>query len=185
MKHSISPEEKAFEKESKYNKNRTSYFDSKCNYVYVVNEKKREIIPYSDELREVFEFLDESDHEMDLQERRERENRVADVKPIDDKDTKASNAIERAADKNPIEMLFSDGVEENDDLKVKFKEWIETLSDSQQDLIYKHFGMRMTFEEIRLEEEKNGKRVTKQAIHNRWKKLQEKIKKEFGCYFPD
>jgi len=185
MKHSISSEETAFEKESKYNKNRTSYFDSDYNYVYVVNENKREIIPYSDEFREVFEFLDESDHEMDLQERRERENRVADIKPIDDKDTRAANAIERAADENPFEMLFSDSVEDKDDLKVKFEEWIEALSDSQQDLIYKRFGMRMTFEEIRLEEEKNGKHVTKQAIHNRWKKIQEKIKKKFGCHFPD
>jgi len=175
---------KHFDRKSKYNKERSSYLDSSFNYVYE-HDGKREIIPYRDELRELFEYLDESDHEMDLQDRRERENRILEIMTTEDKNTSALKIVERVVDEYCTEISSSESEESADDFKLEFEEWITTLPDSQQDLIYKHFGMGMSFEEIRLEEERNGKYVTKQAIHNRWKKIQEKIKKKFGCYFPN
>ncbi len=173
-----------FKRKSNYNKERNSYLDSSSCYVYE-HDGKREVIPFSDDLLEIFEFLDESDHEMDLQERRERENRIGEKVQLEGNDIQSTKIIERIADESFEETHVNSKDTTKNDFTLEFEKWIKTLPDSQQDLIYKHFGMGMTFEEIRIEEESNGKHVTKQAIHNRWKKIQEKIKKKFGCHFPD
>jgi len=56
----------------------------------------------------------------------------------------------------------------------------DRLTPEQQNLIYDHLGMHKTFEEIGNEGGADGKPVSKQAVHNRMKKIINKGRKEFG-----
>ena len=63
--------------------------------------------------------------------------------------------------------------------------FIETLTPAQQDLLYAHLGERKFLEDIRREEEAaTGKKITKQAMHNRWNKIITKACKYFGVEKP-
>lgn len=51
--------------------------------------------------------------------------------------------------------------------------------------MYAHFGERKFLEDIRREEEAaTGKKITKQAMHNRWNKIIAKACKYFGVEKP-
>ena len=76
--------------------------------------------------------------------------------------------------------MFDDDAPEHSDIE-KVLAFIETLTPAQQDLLYAHLGERKFLEDIRREEEAaTGKRITKQAMHNRWNKIIAKACKYFG-----
>ena len=59
------------------------------------------------------------------------------------------------------------------------------LTPAQRDLIYDHLGACRQLEEIRREEEeRTGKRITQQAMHNRWNKIIARLCKEMGVPKP-
>lgn len=59
------------------------------------------------------------------------------------------------------------------------------LTPAQRDLIYNHLGACRQLEEIRREEEeRTGKRITQQAMNNRWNKIIARLCKEMGVPKP-
>ncbi len=59
------------------------------------------------------------------------------------------------------------------------------LTPAQRDLIYDHLGACRQLEEIRREEEeRTGKRITEQAMNNRWNKIIARLCKEMGVPKP-
>lgn len=62
---------------------------------------------------------------------------------------------------------------------------MDKLTPAQRDLIYDHLGACRQLEEIRRdEEERTGKRITQQAMHNRWDKIITRLCKEMGAPKP-
>ena len=62
---------------------------------------------------------------------------------------------------------------------------MDKLTPAQRDLIYNHLGACRQLEEIRREEEvKTGRRITQQAMHNRWDKIITRLCKEMGAPKP-
>ena len=63
--------------------------------------------------------------------------------------------------------------------------FIDTLEPQQVDLLYAHLGERKYLEDIRREmEEETGKKVTQQALSNRWNKIVAKGCRYFGVEKP-
>ena len=179
-----------FTRKSKYNKERTSYLDKSFNYVYEYTEyrpdgtrvEKKEIIPYSEDLCEVFKVLDESDHDMDLAQRYEDEHRAKDI-INDNGDEDYISPLELIVASLDVESNLLDENESLRKLIVEVAYWMESLPEKQKELIYDHLILGKTFDEIRLEETEKGVVVTKQAIFNRWKKILSKGKKKFEKHF--
>ena len=67
----------------------------------------------------------------------------------------------------------------------KLLELMAGLTEAQRDLIYDHMGARKQFTQIAAEEsERKGKKVTRQAISNRWDRILTKLCKGFGVSKP-
>ena len=134
-------------------------------------------------------FLDESDHDMDLQDRYESEQRdpLFDTKvstyKADPDNEDAVDPWDELADKssNPENILFSEPEQEN--LQVAQVRHIinEDCTEAQQELFYSHFGEGTQLEKIRqTEAEQTGKLPTAQAMTNRKNKIIDKVAKSFG-----
>lgn len=81
-------------------------------------------------------------------------------------------------------QMFDDEASPHPDIE-KVLAFIETLTPAQQDLLYAHLGEKKFLEDIRREEEAaTGKKITKQAMHNRWNKIITKACKYFGVEKP-
>ncbi len=174
-----------FERKSKVNTNSDNYLDANGNYVYTRmvhrpnGQWEREVIdvvPLTAENMECIIVLEENDHDVDLAERYDAEN--ADY---------GFHAHKYADEGDPFDRLavqiFDDDPEHPDMEKVLA--FIETLTPVQKDLLYAHLGERKFLEDIRREEEATtGKKITKQAMHNRWNKIIVKACKYFGVEKP-
>lgn len=158
-----------FERKSRVNTSRDNYLDDHGNYVYTrmvcqPNGKwEREVIdvvPLTAENMECIIVLEENDHNVDLAERYDAEN--ADYDFLAQKDANEGDPFDCIAD-----QMFDNNAPEHPDME-KVLAFIETLTPAQQNLLYAHLGERKFLEDIRREEEaKTGKKITKQAMHNR------------------
>jgi len=191
--------ETPFERKSKFNPNRTSYFDKDFNYVYEYQEAmpdgsyatKRYVIPYSEENKEIFIMLDKDDHDTDLGDRYDDENAdytfqnkqtALDTEDEDFRDDPIDCIADKSAD--TFSLLFQEEAP-TDPRIAEITEWIHSLPESQINLIYEHLGAMKFLEDIRREEELcTAKAITKQAMHNRWNKIIAKACKHFGVDKP-
>ena len=134
-------------------------------------------------------FLDESDHDMDLNDRYQDELRdhLFDTKAasykadLDNKD--AVDPWDELADKrsNPENILFSEPESEYPQVAQVRRVIDGECTEAQQDLFYSHFGEGTQLEEIRQTEvEHTGKLPTAQAMTNRKNKIIDKVAKSFG-----
>jgi len=196
-----------FDHKSHYNDDRDSYIDKNGNYVYTqwvkvgktYERRVVDIIPLTEENRDIIILLDGSDHDMDLQDRYAAENadygmenrkqRQADGSQTDgdDDQTFDSDPMESIADPRADVMttLFPDGTPGNP-LVTQVEEFIEThLKPAQQDMIYGHLGEGKYLEDLRREEnERTGKEVKKAAYHDRWDRIIQKGCRYFGVEKP-
>lgn len=134
-------------------------------------------------------FLDESDHDMDLNDRYADEwrNDVFDAKvtnydanPYDGDGTNPWNTI---ADKggSPEDVLFAEPVPENPQVALVRQVIEEKCTEPQQNFFHEHFGMKKQMEEIRQEEAvRTGKLPSQVAMTNRKNKILDKIAKILG-----
>ena len=196
-----------FDHKSHYNDDRDSYIDKNGNYVYTqwvkvgksYERRVVDIIPLTEENRDIIILLDGSDHDMDLQDRYAAENadygmenrkqRQADGSQTDgdDDQTFDSDPMESIADPRAdvMKTLFPDGTPGNP-LVTQAEEFIETqLKPAQQDMIYGHLGEGKYLEDLRREEnERTGKEVKKAAYHDRWDRIIQKGCRYFGVEKP-
>ena len=196
-----------FDHKSHYNDDRDSYIDKNGTYVYTqwvkvgksYERRVVDIIPLTEENRDIIILLDGSDHDMDLQDRYAAENadygmenrkqRQADGSQTDgdDDQTFDSDPMESIADPQAdvMKTLFSDDTQGNP-LVMQVEEFIEThLKPAQQDMIYGHLGEGKYLEDLRREEnERTGKEVKKAAYHDRWDRIIQKGCRYFGVEKP-
>ena len=134
-------------------------------------------------------FLDESDHDMDLQDRYESEQRdpLFDTKvssyKADPDNEDAVDPWDTLADKSgsPEDILFSEPEQENPQVAQVRRIINEDCTEAQQELFYSHFGEGTQLEEIRQTEvEQTSKLPTAQAMTNRKNKIIDKVAKSFG-----
>ena len=196
-----------FDHKSHYNDDRDSYIDKNGNYVYTqwvkvgksYERRVVDIIPLTEENRDIIILLDGSDHDMDLQDRYAAENadygmenrkqRQADGSQTDgdDDQTFDSDPMESIADPRAdvMKTLFPDDTPGNP-LVTQAEDFIETqLKPAQQDMIYGHLGEGKYLEDLRREEnERTGKEVKKAAYHDRWDRIIQKGCRYFGVEKP-
>ncbi len=189
-----------FERKSHFNNNRDSYVDDQGNYVYTQWVKRangkweREVvatIPFTDETRDIIIYLDADDHDFDLDERYEEENadygfrnKCQKVKKQDDDMEFDVDPIEEIPD--PTSLTSDEESVPEDPMITEIAEFIRTeLTEEQQSLLFGHLGEGKFLEDIRREEEAaTGKKVSKQAVHNRWNRIVNKGCKHFGVDKP-
>lgn len=188
--------EETKKRKSNYNPNRTCYltadgkyycyehwdYDAKC----VVTQK---LEVGKDLSLELTLYLDQSDHDMDLQDRYEGELRdpLFDAKvgsyKSDPDDEDAIDPWDMLADKSssPEDILFAESETENPQVAQVRKVIDENCTESQQNFFFEHFGMGKQLEEMRqAEAEETGKLPTAQAYTNRKNKIVDKAAKALG-----
>jgi len=186
-------------RKSRYNPNRNSYMTKDGRYAYITwdEENKCNITHYVEVgkdgvTEEILVFLDEDDHDSDLQERYIDEN--ADYgfqnKQLDyhknQEDENLTDPINEIEDKhaNPFDLLFPKDEALNEQL-LQLISAMDKLTEAQRNLIYEHFGARKTLEEIRQAEiDSTGKDVSQQAFSNRLKRIITQLCKEFDVPAP-
>lgn len=134
-------------------------------------------------------FLDETDHDMDLNDRYQGElgDPLFDAKvnsyKADPDNEDAIDPWEVIADKSgsPEDILFSEPESENPQVAKVRRIIDEECTEAQQDLFYRHFGEGVQLEELRQTEAKQtGKLPSAQAMTNRKNKIIDKVAKSFG-----
>lgn len=195
-----------FDRRSQFNDNRDSYLDENGNYVYTRWVKRdngkwereiENIIPLTAENMEIIIMLDQNDYDYDLLNRYVKENddyliRNQQKKSANNgwrcRDTFGTDPLNNIAD--PAGDIFSQMFPDDEisDSRVReMEEFVRSkLTEDQQNLLFSHFGDCKFLEDFRCEEEKiTGKKVTKQAIHNRWDGIINKACKQFGVKKPE
>ena len=188
--------EETKKRKSNYNPNRTCYltadgkyycyecwdYDAKC----VVTQK---LEVGKDLSLEFTLYLDQSDHDMDLNDRYQDELRdsLFDAKiksyksNLDDED--AIDPWDTLADKSssPEDILFAESETEKPQVALVRKVIDEHCTESQQNFFFEHFGMGKQLEEMRqAEAEETGRRPSSQAMTNRKNKIVDKAAKALG-----
>lgn len=134
-------------------------------------------------------FLDETDHDMDLNDRYQEElrDRLFDAKAAsykaDPDNEDAVDPWDTLADKigSPEDILFSEPEPENPQVAQVRRIIDEECTAAQQELFYSHFGEGTQLEKIRQTEvEHTGKLPTAQAMTNRKNKIIDKAAKALG-----
>lgn len=134
-------------------------------------------------------MLDESDHDMDLQDRYEGELRdpLFDTKVNgynDDPDNEdAVDPWDTLADKSgsPEDAMFAESEMENPQAEQVRRIIDEECTESQQSFFFEHFGKGTQLEEMRqTEAEQTGKLPSSAAMTNRKNKITDKVAKSFG-----
>lgn len=134
-------------------------------------------------------YLDQSDHEMDLQDRYEGELRdplfEAKVNSYnsnpDNEDTVDPWDTLADTSGNPEDAMFAEPEQENPQVTEVCRIIDEECTEAQQDFIFSHFGMGKQLEEMRqAEAEETGKLPTAQAYTNRKNKIIDKVAKSLG-----
>ena len=188
--------EETKKRKSNYNPNRTCYLttdgkyycyerwddDAKCMVTQRLEVGK-------DLSVELTIMLDESDHDMDLQDRYEGElhDSLFDAKfksyKANPDDEDAIDPWDMLADKSssPEDILFAESETENTQVAQVRKVIDENCTESQQNFFFEHFGMGKQLEEMRqAEAEETGKLPTAQAYTNRKNKIVDKAAKALG-----
>lgn len=179
--------EETKKRKSNYNPNRTCYltadgkyycyecwdYDAKC----VVTQK---LEVGKDLSLELTLYLDQSDHDMDLNDRYQDELRdsLFDAKiksyKSDSDDEDAVDPWDMLADKSssPEDILFAESETENPQVAHVRKVIDENCTESQQKFFFEHFGMGKQLEEMRqAEAEQAGRLPSSQAMTNRKTRL--------------
>ena len=134
-------------------------------------------------------MLDESDHNMDLQDRYESELRdpLFDAKvntySVDPDNEDAVDPWDMIADKSssPEDALFAEPEQENSQETQVRRIVDEECTESQQDFFFEHFGECTQLEEMRRTEAgRTGKLPSSAAMTNRKNKIIDKAAKSFG-----
>lgn len=134
-------------------------------------------------------MLDESDHDMDLQDRYESELRdpLFDSKvnsyKADPDNEDAVDPWDMIADKSgsPEDAMFAEPEQENPQAVEARRVIDEECTESQQDFFFEHFGKGTPLEEVRrAEAEQTGKLPSSAAMTNRKNKIIDKVAKSFG-----
>lgn len=185
-------------RKSNYNPKRTCYLSADGRYYcyeYWDSDTNRIITQRlevgKDLSVELTLILDESDHDMDLNDRYEDELRdsLFDDKfnrYNDDPDNEdAVNPWDTLDDKNEgnsiDDFLFAENKSENPQVAQVRRVIEENCTETQQDFFFEHFGNRTQLEEMRqAEAEKTGKLPTAQAMTNRKNKIIDKVAKSLG-----
>lgn len=183
-------------RKSGFNPNRTCYLTADGKYYCYErwdDDAKRVITQMhevgKDDLTEEWTiFLDESDHDMDLQDRYEGELRdpLFDAKvrsKADPDDEEAVDPWDTIADKSgSLEDVMFAGSEPENPQAVQVRRIIdEECTESQQDFFFEHFGMGTSLEEMRQAEAgQTGKLPSSAAMTNRKNKIIDKVAKSFG-----
>ena len=133
------------------------------------------------------QFLDMSDHDMDLNDRYERELRDprfdAQMNNYRSDPEDTVNPWDAIVDtkNDPAEAILSEPEPENPQVVIIRRVVEEECTVAQQDLFYDHFGMETSLESIRKTEEKRiGKTLSHNAISNRKNKIIDKAAKNLG-----
>ena len=134
-------------------------------------------------------MLDESDHDMDLQDRYESELRdpLFDAKvnsyKADPDNEDAVDPWDMIADKggSPEDAMFAEPEQENPQAVEARRVIDEECTESQQDFFFEHFGMGTSLEDMRqAEAERTGKLPSSAAMTNRKNKIINKAAKALG-----
>ena len=134
-------------------------------------------------------FLDETDHDMDLNDRYQDELRdhLFDTKAAsykaDPDNEDAVNPWDELADKSssPEDILFSEPEQENPQVAQVRPIIDEECTEAQRDFFFEHFGAGTQLEEMRqAEAEQTGKLPSSAAMTNRKNKIIDKVAKSFG-----
>lgn len=183
-------------RKSNYNLNRTCYLtadgkfycyerwddDAKC----VVTQRLEVGKDLSVELTIM---LDESDHDMDLQDRYEGELRdpLFDAKVnsynADPDNEDAVDPFDTLDDKSgsPYDVLFAEPEPENPQVAQVRRVIDEECTEAQQDFFFEHFGKVTQLEKMRqAEAAETGKLPSSQAMTNRKNKIIDKVAKSLG-----
>lgn len=183
-------------RKSGFNSNRGCYFTADGKYYCYErwDDERKCIVTQKLEVGkdlslELTIMLDESDHDMDLQDRYESEQHdpLFDAKvnsyKADPDNEDAVDPWEMIADKSssPEDILFSEPEQENPQVAQVRRIINKDCTEAQQALFYSHFGEGTQLEEIRqAEAEQTGKLPTVQAMTNRKNKIIAKVAKSFG-----
>lgn len=143
--------------------------------------------------KEILILLDGIDHEEDVEQAeydRHRDKVFTDKLARHERSGATGKEAENPWDtiEDPKADPFSILYEEDTPVDEKVRqvlEFMEKLTDAQRDLIYDHLGAWKYLEDIRREEEaRTGKKITQQAMSNRWNKIIERACKHFGVEKP-
>lgn len=183
-------------RKSGFNPNRSSYLTADGKYYcyeYWDPEAKRVVTQKlevgKDLSLELTIQLDESDHDMDLQDRYEGELRdpLFDAKVNSyDADPDAEDAVDpwdMIADRSgsPEDTMFAEPEQENPQAVEARRIIDEECTESQQEFFFEHFGEGTQLEEMRqAEAEQTGKLPSSAAMTNRKNKIIDKVAKSFG-----
>lgn len=183
-------------RKSGYNPNRACYLTADCKYycfeildIDTGRMVTQKLEVGKDLSQEWTIFLDETDHDMDLNDRYQDELRdhLFDTKAAsykaDPDNEDAVDPWDELADKSgsPEDILFSEPEPENP-LAAQVRCVIdEDCTEAQQNFFFEHFGMETQLEQMRqAEAEKTGKLPSSQAMTNRKNKIIDKVAKSFG-----
>ena len=188
--------EETKKRKSNYNPNRTCYLTADGKYycyecwdyaAKCVVTQKLEV--GKDLSLELTLYLDQSDHDMDLNDRYQDELRdsLFDAKiksyKSDSDDEDAVDPWDMLADmsSSPEDILFAESETENPQVAHVRKVIDENCTESQQKFFFEHFGMGKQLEEMRqAEAEQAGRLPSSQAMTNRKNKIVDKIAKALG-----
>ena len=183
-------------RKSGYNPNRACYLTADCKYycfeildIDTGRMVTQKLEVGKDLSQEWTIFLDETDHDMDLNDRYQDELRdhLFDTKAAsykaDPDNEDAVDPWDELADKSssPEDILFSEPEPENP-LAAQVRRVIdEDCTEAQQNFFFEHFGMETQLEQMRqAEAEKTGKLPSSQAMTNRKNKIIDKTAKVLG-----
>ena len=188
--------ESSKKRKSRFNPNRPCYLsaDGKfyCYEFWDSNENR--VVTQKLEIGKDFSeewtiFLDETDHEQDLNDRYQDELRdpLFDAKVNSYKaDPDSEDAVDpwdMIADKGGSleDTMFAEPEPENPQVAQVRRVIEENCTETQQDLFFEHFGNGTQLEEMRqAEAEKTGKLPTAQAMTSRKNKIIDKVAKSLG-----
>lgn len=163
-------------KKSHYNAERHNYLTEDGKYIYEfwnaeTGRYEKQILKQGENgvTEDLIIFLDECDHDEDLQERYKRENCISDV-DFGKEDSENVSQVDILAYQKYCQPNYS----QNFDILERLENFIRSLKPEQIDLIYSLFGEQRQMEEIAKDEG-----TTRQAIYNRRKKIFERVKKFF------
>lgn len=183
-------------RKSGFNPNRASYLTlDREFYVYEIwdEDNKRNIVlklKVGEDLSTGLSiFLDESDHDMDLNDRYEQELRASlfDTKAATHDSETADDGVadpwNTLADKRggPEDILFAEPEPGNQQAAVVRRVIDEDCTEAQKDFFFEHFGNKTQLEEMRqAEAAQTGKLPSPAAMNNRKNKILDKVAKALG-----
>ena len=186
----------AKKRKSSFNPNRACYLSADGKYYCydVMNPETRRVVTQKYEVGkdltiDITLVLDELDHDMDLNDRYQKELRdpLFDTKAAkhdaDVADDGVADPWETLADKSggPEDILFAAPELENPQAAAVRRVIDEECTDAQRDFFFAHFGERKQLEEMRqAEAERTGKLSSPSAMNNRKNKIIDKAAKTLG-----